>query len=180
MMQPWNFPLDYCTGIPVGSHPGAFGAKRKHDTHTGVDLYTDQGRPVYAVESGLVVAHGFFTGPQDGSPWWNNTSYVMIEGVSGVVCYGEVESWVVVGEAVRAGRHIADVVRVLKEGKERPEIPGHRPSMLHIELYKHGVRKPATLLTDDLIDPTARLIESVDWCSLGVGQLTAELNSGAP
>lgn len=34
----WYFPLKYCTGIPRDEHQGAFGAIRKHDVHTGIDL----------------------------------------------------------------------------------------------------------------------------------------------
>lgn len=188
MTDPWNFPLGFCTGIPVGSHPGAFGFQRKHEVHTGVDLYTDNHQPVFAVENGLVVGMGHFTGEQDGSGHWENTDYLLIEGASGVICYGEVaivES-LRMGQVVCAHDYIANVVRVIKEGHERPNIPGHRPSMLHIELYPHGHRAAAPQMAsrfDDLfmtmlIDPTERLLESGRLTHPVVGPLSAELNSG--
>lgn len=153
----WMFPLRFCTGIPVQPHPGGFGARRKNDVHTGVDLYTNEGEPVYAVEDGVVVAVEHFTGEWDGTPWWNNTDCVLVEGRSGVVCYGEVSSKVQISTVICAGTHMANVVRVLKEGKERPDIHGHRTSMLHLELYSHGTRKPALSLSPAVLDPTQRL-----------------------
>lgn len=185
-MTPWNFPLGFCTGIPVGSHPGAFGYQRKHEVHTGVDLYTNNHAPVFAVENGLVVGLGHFTGEQDGSGHWENTDYLLVEGASGVVCYGEVAPTVKVGDVVRAHDYIANVVRVLKEGRERPDIPGHRPSMLHLELYPHGYRAAAPKLEsrfDDLfmtmlLDPTERLMESGRLSEPAVLTLVAEFNSG--
>jgi hypothetical protein len=143
--------------VPIPPHPGAFGVQRKHDMHTGVDLYTKDGTSVYAVEDGIVVAVEHFTGEWDGTPWWNNTDCVLVEGKSGVVCYGEIVSRFKVGDVVSCGDRIATVVRVLKEDKERPDIAGHRPSMLHIELYRPGTRKPATSLGPEVLDPTSYL-----------------------
>jgi hypothetical protein len=56
------FPLESCTGIPAHPHPGAFAARRRHDVHTGVDLYCSEGEPVLAVEDGDVVNVEPFTG----------------------------------------------------------------------------------------------------------------------
>ena len=55
----WRFPLgnifgykkidDICTGIPIKNHPGSFGVQRKHERHTGIDLYAD------ALDTGIEV-----------------------------------------------------------------------------------------------------------------------------
>lgn len=125
-------------GLPVGpDHPGSYGVLRKHHTHEGVDLYVPNQTPVYAVESGIVVKIDLFTGPEDGSSWWESTQAIMIEGTTGVVVYGEVELMIEknlkVGTRINRGDYIANVKRVLKEDKGRPT------SMLHMELYKHGI-----------------------------------------
>jgi phosphopantothenoylcysteine decarboxylase len=139
----WGFPLEVCNGIPIAPHPGAFGHKRKHSHHTGIDLYCEEGEPVNAVEDGEIVGIEWFTGPKDESPWWNDTQAILIEGATGVVCYGEIEvsPFCQVGGTVSKGGRIGHVKPVLKEGKERPDIPGHSRSMLHIELYTHGSTK---------------------------------------
>jgi hypothetical protein len=122
---------------------------------------------VFAVEGGKVVGVEAFTGPQDNSPWWNNTDALLVEGRSGVVCYGEVESKVKVGDKVFRGESIAYVKQVLPNGKEKPDIPGHSLSMLHIELYKHGVRQASKSwkldqpMQDDMIDPTPFLMNAI-------------------
>lgn len=158
-----------CSGIPVGNHPGAFGTKRKHSIHTGVDIYTEEGQSVMAVENGKIVAVEHFTGPQDGSPWWNDTDCVLIEGASGVVCYGEINPCTSinakVGANIKKGTWIGNVKRVLKEGKERPDIDGHSTSMLHMELYPHGYYIPSDGWEKDvgiLRDPTPFLLNAVD------------------
>jgi len=173
----WIWPLaafHHCNGLPVGEHPGAFGFQRKHDIHTGVDLYCTEGSQVWAMESGTVVKIIPFTGSKviiNGTPstWWNDTSAILVEGPSGIICYGEVapRNDLKEGDHVSKGKHIATVVPVIPEGKDRPDIPGHSRSMLHIELYSSllsdtsravwegwdlGSPKP-----DKLLDPTPRL-----------------------
>jgi len=161
----WNFPLEEgcCHGIPTCGHPGSFACKRKNSTHTGVDLYTTDGARVHAVEDGKVVDIEHFTGEWDGSPWWNNTDCVLVEGPTGVVCYGEVSipHHIQVGMNVYRGQWIANVKRVLKEGKERPDIMGHSTSMLHMELYQHGIVKSSNGFDPNLLhDPTPFLLNS--------------------
>jgi phosphopantothenoylcysteine decarboxylase len=161
----WYFPIFplHFSGVPVGRHPGAFSTQRKHEKHTGVDIYCEENAPVYAVESGTVVNIEHFTGEWDGSPWWENTDCIMIEGATGVVCYGEVEVSpnIVVGKKVKIGQRIAVVKRVLKKGKERPDIPGHSTSMLHMELYPFGTRKASNGFEEHLLnDPTPFLLEA--------------------
>ena len=145
--------------IPLPPHPGAFGVARKFHTHEGVDLYCDDGAPVCAIESGMVVAVEDFTGVAAGSPWWHDTKAVLVEGRSGVVCYGEIEpdAQLMVGDTIAAGQQIGAVKMVLRKDKGRPR------SMLHLELHipgttrttpwEHGTERPPTLL-----DPTTLLL----------------------
>jgi len=141
------------------SKQGAFGAVRKYDVHTGIDLYTIEGAPVLAMEDGVVVSVTDFTGPPE-SPWWLPTKAVLIEGASGVLCYGEVVSYLVAGEKVQSGEPIANVVPVLREA--RKDIPGHSRFMLHLELYEHGTKAPKEWKLGEpcpqgLLDPTPLL-----------------------
>ncbi len=126
------FPLkSYCYEIPVGTHPGAFGAVRKYDVHTGVDLYCDPGQDVYAIEKGIVLNVIRFTGPSAGSPWWNDTDAVLVLGESGIILYGELEAekHLCPGKSVKKGRGLGKVKTVLKKDKSSPM------TMLHMELY---------------------------------------------
>ena len=156
----WLFPLRKGNGIPVNPHPGAFGYSRRGKKHTGIDLYTEDGASVYACEDGEVVCVEHFTGEWDNSPWWNNTDCVLVRGEKNTICYGEVVSKVKVGDQVRKGQLIAKVKRVIKEGRERPEITGHSPSMLHLELYPTDVVRPSVGFESFLQDPTPFLLDS--------------------
>mgnify|MGYP001225525882 CR=1 FL=1 len=137
---------------------GQFGAVRKHDTHTGVDLYAEAGTKVYAIEAGTIVANVSFTGIAAESPWWLDTGAVMIEGDSGVILYGEIESDLKSGDYVFEGDLIGVVLRVLKKDKGKPL------AMLHLELYTPGTKEPAwwrlgESKPETLVDPTP-LVES--------------------
>lgn len=147
------------TGLPMGSHPGAFGVKRRFHTHEGVDLYAPIGMPVMAVEAGEVVAVKPFTGPHAGPTLahWLDTYAVFVEGPSGVVVYGEVAPHVREGYKVRAGEVLGVVIRVLRHDKGRPM------SMLHLEKHVPGSRvAPEWLVHDEkpevLLDPTPQLL----------------------
>lgn len=160
----WKCPLKPMPSIPVGSHPGAFGAVRKYDIHTGVDLYTEVGTPVRAVESGVVKSVIPFTGIDADSPWWLPTDAVLVEGTSGVVVYGELTSLIQTGTTVNAGDIIGSVQRVLRTNKLE-NIEGHLPSMLHLELYEHGTLEPVWWRLHEkrpasLLDPTPFLVEA--------------------
>jgi murein DD-endopeptidase MepM/ murein hydrolase activator NlpD len=139
---------------------GRFGARRRYDVHTGIDLYAPVETKVRAVESGMVVAIDYFTGPIVDMPWWNNTKAVLIEGKSGVVCYGEVieRFGLLIGDKIKQGEVIAQVVQVLKEDKGLPM------SMLHLELHRDYHRNhiwhPWKLdgeMPEYLLDPTIKL-----------------------
>ena len=145
------------TGLPIGQHPGAYGVQRKNHVHEGVDLYCAEGEPVYAVEAGAVVAVMPFTGPKAGMPWWRDTDVVLIEGLTGVVAYGEIASTVKVGQMVSAGEHIANVTQVLDVDKGRPM------SMLHLELHITGARhcpEWTSCRPHASLDPTKFLMEA--------------------
>jgi hypothetical protein len=136
-----------------------FGATRRFDIHTGIDLHTPEGTIVYAMEDGEVKAVGPFTGEAAGCDWWLATDFVGVWGASGYIVYGEIESLVNVGDLVKEGQPIAKVKRVLKNDKGLPT------SMLHLERYteivtehaswEYGEEKP-----EFLVDPSSILIEA--------------------
>ena len=132
-----NIPVKTITDIPKPGDAGFFGAVRKYDIHTGIDLYTEDGANVYAIRSGVVVRIEDFTGPKAGSDWWEDTKAILVEDSEGVILYGELEpvSGLDVGDVVRPGELIGHVKRVLKVDK------GKNPtSMLHLEYYTRGTR----------------------------------------
>lgn len=114
--------------------PNRFGARRKHDVHTGVDLFAPEGEPVYAFEAGMVVDVCTFTGASIGMPWWNETMCVSVDGTSGVILYGEITPNVINGQIVSEGDLIGWVKQVLIKDKGKPM------SMLHIEWYEKGYK----------------------------------------
>lgn len=139
--------------IPIEQHVGAFGVQRRFDIHTGIDVYCPNHSPVVAVETGTIVAIEQFTGARAGTPWWEDTYCVMVEGNSGVVVYGEITplSHLIFGNILVQGDLIGHVTIVLKKDKGRPR------SMLHLELHAHGSRS-CPLWVDEkpiyLQDPT--------------------------
>ncbi len=159
-VERWYWPLRArFGGMPDG--PGQFGAVRKHDIHTGVDLYCRAGAAATAVEPGEVVAVEDFTGPDAGSPWWFPTKAVLVEGASGVVVYGEIKPFVEVGDRLGTGMVVGTVLRVLRESK------GRSTAMLHLELMAPGSRetvwwKLGEKCPNVLRDPTIALQASLD------------------
>lgn len=154
-----KLPLENVSFIPDGDHPGAFGVKRRHDIHTGIDLYCNDGDEVYAISCGIVVDVQEFTGFEE-SPWWNDTYCVIVKQYrdGNYVVYGELIAKVQVGDIVDVGAILGNVKQVLKKDK------GVTPtSMLHLEYYDKSFdlipviwelnqEKPACLL-----DPTVLL-----------------------
>lgn len=156
----WLFPLkNYQLPLPEGSHPGAFGTVRKHDIHTGVDLYCNPGDEVLAVEDGVVVALWAFTGDLAESPWWNNTFACAVKGKSGIVLYGEIQPTVSIGQPISQGSVVGTVLTVLKKDKGRPL------TMLHLELYSKLMEPVIWNLNEKkpegLEDPTGLLKQSL-------------------
>lgn len=157
----WMWPLKGCVPLMPPDF-GSFGSVRRHDIHTGVDLYCEVGTEVQAVEDGVVLSIEPFTGPGADSPWWNDTHAILIRGPSGVVTYGEVAPRVQVGDRLRAGDTVAVVeTPVLKRFKGKPMV------MLHIELmttdaegtvwWKLDEPRPVTLM-----DPTILLVDAAN------------------
>ena len=155
------FPIkDYKHEIPTGDALGAFGVIRKHDMHTGVDLYCNEGDEVRAMCDGQIVAIEWFTGPSVQMPWWNDTQAIAIRSNFGTINYGEVKanSDFKVGDNIKAGDLIGWVTPVLK--KDKGKVPS--TSMLHVELYTEymgdwalwEVGKPQP---SNLLDPTPLL-----------------------
>ena len=145
--------------VPILPHVGAFGVARKHNFHEGVDIYAAHGTVVFPVEKGEVVAILNFTGESVGSPWWEETQAILIEGETGVVCYGEIDpsTHLTVGSKVTSSTFIGTVKTVLKKDKGRPM------SMLHLELYTHGIREWTAwdiegYRPEHLLDPTPYLL----------------------
>lgn len=164
----WLFPIMNCKGIPVDDHGGAFGVHRKEGHHCGVDLYTERGETVYAVERGRIVEICDFTGPSAGYDQWLDTKAVKVEGASGVICYGEIipARGLTVGQKVHRGTIIGCVTPVIKMGDERPDVEGHSRSMLHFQMYRREtLHKDHEWLRDgprpeNLLDPTQQLMDA--------------------
>jgi hypothetical protein len=124
-------------GVP-GDEEGQFAFVRKHEIHTGVDLYCAEKQPVVAVDDGFFVQWVKFTGPEAGSPWWEPTSAVIIAHDWGVMVYGEIvagrkgTAHAHVSPSIKRGDIIGYVKRVrpLKVGDPRPT------TMLHVELWR--------------------------------------------
>ena len=152
----WKDPLPvYLWSLPIGKyHPAGFGYSKNHNVHTGVDLYVPDNIPVVSVEAGTVIAILQFTGPGTPYPSLIPTEAIMIEGATGVVLYGEVEvkKDIQVGQVIEAGSRIANIKCAIL----------NQP-MLHLELYKHGTKKPrvwkqGAVQPKSLLDPTPHLI----------------------
>lgn len=159
----WTYPLPHAIKrLPRPGEPGCFGAVRKHDVHTGVDLYCADAEFVQAVEHGKIVSIEQFTGAQVGSPWWNDTWAVLVKGHSGIVCYGELSMPIPhkVGDSIGVCGLIGMVATVLKKDKGLPM------SMLHLELYDSGSECPVWWhhgqpRPKGLRDPTALLKNAI-------------------
>lgn len=154
-MSHWRFPLDLAdltNTERLTSPQGEFGFKRSYYYHQGIDLYVagDRETKVRLAETGTVVAIEDFTGPPD-HPHWLYTQAVLVEGKSGVICYGEIEPLpgIKVGDEIIASTHIAYVRPVIPEGLERPDIFGHSRWMLHFEWYTHGTRESVSWHHED-------------------------------
>ncbi len=122
--------------IPQGTDAGAFGAVRKHDIHTGIDLYVPENTSVYALDDGIVIDISVFTGQlaSPTSPWWNETYAVIVYHVNLniFILYGEIQPINLKKyQIVEKGSLIGNVLKVLKKYKNKPM------SMLHVEAYSY-------------------------------------------
>lgn len=168
MSKQLHFPiaLSKLRGIPINSHPGAFGCARKYNFHEGIDLYGSKGDSVYAIRSGVVVSNLPFTGASEGHPWWLETDAVMVQDDDGYYVYGEIKSPLKTGDILAAGDCVGEIVPVLTDDKFRPDIPGHSVNMLHLERWNNNYKadsgwkawKTYKDRPDYLVDPTPELI----------------------
>lgn len=117
--------------LPSLELQNCFAAKRKHDYHTGVDLFCEENDEVYSMYDGIVTNVIEFTGYSE-SPWWNDTLAVMVyhPEIQKTFLYGEILTKIKVGRTVKAGQEIGRVKTVLKKDKGKPM------TMLHMECYK--------------------------------------------
>ena len=117
--------------LPSLTSQNCFGSKRKHDFHTGVDLFCEENEEVYSIYDGIVTSVIQFTGYAE-SPWWNDTQAIMIyhPEIQKTFLYGEILTNIKVGRTVKAGQEIGRVKTVLKKDKGKPM------TMLHMECYK--------------------------------------------
>ena len=143
--------------IPIAPHPGGFGAIRKHDIHTGVDIYCDNNDIVSAFEDGIVIDRGIFTGKNAGTPWWNETYYITVQHKNYQVLYGEIISFLQIGEKVAANKVIGNVKQVLKKPAKQA-IHNHSLSMLHIEVYNNTSFKVIEPVVWELNSPKPEIL----------------------
>lgn len=177
------YPLNIHTnnrGLPINAHPGSFGHARKYNFHEGIDLYGNEGDWVYAMKDGIVISNERFTGPSVGHDWWLETDAVTIKSDTEYFVYGELKSDLKVGELVKMGSKIGELVPVLPKEKIRPDIPEHSNVMLHLEKWNFKYDpvvgwKPWKTRYDRpewLEDPTNDLIEALRKKFLPVKLLT--------
>lgn len=126
-------PLKCKIRIPKSTEPGSFGFVRHHFIHPGVDLYCNDGEPVYAIEDGIIANYGPFTGIGKNTPWWEDTDYICIKGDSGKLLYGSIviNKKLLSQTHVKEGDLLGHVKRVIKVDRGRPT------TMLHMELYNN-------------------------------------------
>lgn len=148
------------TEIPLSPHPGSFGFIRKNHIHEGVDLYANDGDPVFSIEDGVIIDILPFTGTIANSPWWNDTYCVLVAHNSYVINYGEITPSMNLskGSILKGGDIIGNIRTVLLQDKGRPM------SMLHLEMYTKGTIEPIkewslnTPKPEQLLDPTSLLL----------------------
>lgn len=141
----WSFP-------DKDLYPQAqFGAKRKHDIHTGIDIYVPEHTEVYSLIAGKVVNIEWFTGIKSipPTPWWEDTQAIWVEDMSinpgYVLVYGEIKvnEKIAIGDFVDQDTVLGTIKKVLKKDK------GINPTtMLHLELYESKPKETAIWLLD--------------------------------
>lgn len=167
--------------VPIGDHPGAFGVRRRHHYHTGVDLYVHRSNAiVFPFLDGEIVDYGHFTGTFCNSPWWNNTHYIAVRHGDHVIVYGEValgnafidQAGVVsdghIGDKVTTKTPLGVIIPVTKN--RHVEYFYHNNKMLHVEMYDATKFRAAKVdeweldkkQPNALLDPTAYLLRSLD------------------
>lgn len=135
-------PLKILSEIPVKGQ-GSFWENRGDRFHCGIDLYSEKGEQIYALNDGLVVAVEIMTHP-DKAHYWNITYQVVVKSDTYYIKYGEViNPTVIVGDYIRKGQAVASVGQVLDAGKIKKSDPEYiqklkygKNAMLHLECWK--------------------------------------------
>lgn len=112
-----------------------FGAIRKHDILTGIDIYCNENEEVLSIADGIIISMEIFTGEVAGSPWWNETKAVVVKSKEFFILYGELElsKDLFIGKEIKEGEILGTVIPVLKKYKNK-----NPHSMLHLEVYSQA------------------------------------------
>ena len=140
-MTLWLWPLpDAADDVVYTEGPRSFGAVRKHDVHTGIDLVAAPLTQVFNVANGFVEAVVDFTGPEAGSPWWMDTEAVIVRLEKSGLCvlYGEVRASKALrpGAFLRRGGFVGTVARTRRRETFCSWLGLVPSSMLHLELWE--------------------------------------------
>jgi len=140
----WPVADSFSKSLPRAGEPGSFWEDRGDRRHCGVDIYAPFGSAVQAFEEGTVLETGAFTSARQCS-YWNDTFYVIVQHVSGVIArYAELaEMRVTSAEIIKTGNVIGVVGLVLDVTKIDDSSPAYiqrlkkanTPAMLHLEFY---------------------------------------------
>ena len=117
--------------------------------HAGIDLYTEEGTAVYAIESGKVF--------QSYENFYLGAGAIEIIGAKYTIRYAEISPAVKSGMTIKEGQLIGYVKRCL----------GIKQAMLHLEFYSMTLSKfpltnrqnPPFFRRSDLIDPTKIILD---------------------
>ncbi len=172
----WPLPEGRSRTVPSRGSPGSFWEDRQDRRHCGVDLYANPGAKVVSIEDAFVLEVGTFTSPEI-IPYWNETSYVLVENESrSFAKFAELATVEVKpGDRLKSGDKVGEVGSVLNPEKIDDEAPEYirglkergRPSMLHFELYESRPESSDRYLGGNwfgpgklrgLADPTAVLV----------------------
>lgn len=168
----WSSPLpNSSVRVPLGAgHVNGFGGKRRNGFNTGIDLLCDAYQPVASVEAGTIVAIVNFSKKGKTKPWINTSRALLIEGDSGVVCYGNVKpnSKLKVGSFVSKGQVVGKVIPIYKNKK-------NRVCKLKLEWYTHGTRRRSSWnfnkdIPGNLLNPTHMLLPLIVSTTRGRSQ----------
>jgi len=162
--------------VPSRGSPGSFWEERGDRHHCGVDLYASTGSKVVSVEDAVVLEVGIFTSPRI-IPYWNKTSYILVENEDGLCAKFAELARVDVrsGDRLSPGQTVGLIGSVLNPEKIDDGAPAYikklkvagDSSMLHFELYRSrpGISKEylggnwfGEGVPPGLLDPTDRLV----------------------
>ena len=160
----WSNPLPDTASfsIPIGkTQQGAFGSRKQHQYCSGVEIQCETNQRVCAVEDGKVVR--IFDYSKQQNSWVNKTRVIMVEGLSGVVCYCNLQEdkTLVEGQEIKKGTCIGYTVPIYKDKSS---------TKIRIELYVKNIRKRLNWYftkpkPKQLLDPTQYLLSTIAYHS---------------